>query len=83
MEKDRKTIVGFKTMILGLSLYIVELLSLPIFGTLQKAQVGGDGFYSDFWRYAGSQPYPIIFVLTGTIIVMGLVFMVLGCKEKK
>ncbi len=80
---DRKVIVGFKTIILGLCLYVIELLFLPIFGALQKAQVSGDGFYSDFWRYTGEQPYPIIFVLTGIILVLGIVFMVLGYKEEK
>lgn len=50
---DRKVIIGFKTIILGLCLYVIELLFLPVFGTLQKAQVSGDGFYSDFWKYAG------------------------------
>ena len=80
---DRKVIVGFKTVILGLCLYVIELLSLPVFGALQKAQVSGDGFYSDFWRYAGEQPYPIIFMLTGIILVLGIVFMVLGYREEK
>ena len=80
---DRKVIVGFKTIILGLCLYVIELLFLPIFGALQKAQVSGDGFYSDFWRYAGEQPYPIIFMLTGIILVLGIVFMVLGYREEK
>ena len=80
---DRKVIVGFKTIILGLCLYVIELLFRPIFGALQKAQVSGDGFYSDFWRYTGEQPYPIIFVLTGIILVLGIVFMVLGYKEEK
>ncbi len=83
MEVDRKIIVGFKTIVLGLFLYVIELLSLPVFGTLQKAQVNGDGFYSDFWKYAGKQPYPIIFVLTGIIVVMGIVLVFLGYKEKK
>ena len=69
--------------LLGLCLYVIELLFLPIFGALQKAQVSGDGFYSDFWRYTGEQPYPIIFVLTGIILVLGIVFMVLGYKEEK
>lgn len=80
---DRKVIVGFKTVILGLCLYVIELLFLPIFGALQKAQVSGDGFYTDFWRYTGEQPYPIIFMLTGIILVLGIVFMVLGYKEEK
>lgn len=83
MEKDRKVIVGFKTVIWGLSLYIAELLSLPVFGTLQKAQVDGNGFYSDFWEYAGKQPYPTVFILTGVIIVLGTALIILGYKEKK
>lgn len=83
MEKDRKIIIGFKTIILGLCLYIVELLYLPIFGILQKIQVAGDGFYTDFWEYAGQQPYPTIFVLTGIIIVIGVVLIICGYKEKK
>lgn len=83
MEMDGKVIVGFKTIILGLCLYVIELLSLPIFGTLQKAQVNGDGFYSDFWKYVGTQPYPIIFVLTGIIVVLGIGFMISGYQEKK
>ena len=83
MEVDRKIIVGFKTIVLGLFLYVIELLSLPVFGTLQKAQVNGDGFYSDFWKYAGEQPYPITFVLTGIIVVLGIVLVFLGYKEKK
>lgn len=70
-------------MISGLFLYIVELLYLPIFGTLQKEQGGSGGFYTDFWRYAGEQPYPMVFILTGIVIVLGIVFMVLGYKEKK
>ena len=83
MEMDRKIIVGFKTIVLGLCLYVIELLSLPVFGTLQKAQVNGNGFYSDFWKYAGKQPYPITFVLTGIIVVLGIVLVFLGYKEKK
>ncbi|MEY8387601.1 hypothetical protein AALC17_09955 [Oscillospiraceae bacterium 38-13] len=83
MEMDRKIIVGFKTIVLGLCLYVIELLSLPVFGTLQKAQVNGDGFYSDFWKYAGEPPYPIIFVLTGIIVVLGIVLAFLGYKGKK
>ena len=83
MEMDRKIIVGFKTIVLGLCLYVIELLSLPVFGTLQKVQVNGNGFYSDFWKYAREQPYPIIFVLTGIIVVLGIVLVFLGDKEKK
>ena len=80
---DKKVIIGFKTIILGLCLYVMELLFLPVFGTLQKVQVSGDGFYTDFWKYAGEQPYPIIFMLTGIIVVLGIIFITLGYKEKK
>lgn len=83
MGQDRKIIVGFKTIVLGLCLYIVELLSLPVFGALQKEQVGGSGFYSDFWAYAGVMPYPLIFVLTGLVIALGIFFLLWGCREKK
>ena len=83
MEKDKKIMIGYKTIILGLCLYIVELLYLTVFGALQKTQVSGNGFYSDFWKYTGQQPYPIIFLLTGIIIVMGIAFIIWGYKEKK
>ena len=83
MESERKVIVGFKTIILGLCLYIIELLFLPIFGALQKVQVNGSGFYPDFWKYIGEQPYPVIFLLTGIIVIMGIIFMIQGYKEKK
>lgn len=83
MDSDKKIIVGFKTVVLGLCLYIVELLSLPVFGALQKAQTGGSGFYSDFWAYAGELPYPVIFALTGLIIALGAAFLFWGCREKK
>lgn len=81
--KDSKIIVGVKTVILGLSFYIIELLLLPVFGALQKAQVGGQGFYTDFMRYAEEQPYPIIFILTAAIIVIGIALIVWGLREKK
>ena len=83
MEKDKKIMIGYKTIILGLCLYIVELLYLPVFGALQKTQVSGNGFYSDFWKYTGQQPYPIIFLLTGITIGMGIAFIIWGYKEKK
>ena len=79
---ERKMIVGFKTIILGLCLYIIELLFLPVFGVLQKTHVSGNGFYSDFWKYVDMQPYPIILTLTGIIIILGVVLLLIGYKEK-
>ena len=46
-------------------------------------QTNGDGFYSDFWKYAGVQPYPVIFILTGIVIVLGIALIILGYKDKK
>ena len=59
MEVDRKIIVGFKTIVLGLCLYVIELLSLPVFGTLQKAQVNGDGFILIFGSKRGNNLIPL------------------------
>lgn len=80
---ERQIIIGFKTVVLGLCLYIIELLSLPIFGYLQKLQVSGQGFYSDFIKYMSKQPYPLIFTITGAIVIMGIIFMFLGFEGKK
>jgi len=87
MKKDnfneQKMIIGFKTIILGICLYILELLSLPVFGILQKMQVGGNGFYSTFWQYTDVQPYPVIFKLTGVVIILGLALLIIGYKGEK
>lgn len=82
-KKEQRILLGFKTIIGGIVLYIMELLSLPIFGVLQKVQVSGDGFKTDFWKYVSYQPYPTIFVLTGAIIVLGLVLLLSGAAEKR
>ncbi len=79
----RQILLGFRTIVLGLCLLIMELLSLPIFGYFQKLQVSGQGFYSNFMDYASKQPYPLMFALTSLIVVMGIVFMVLGYRGRK
>lgn len=79
----RQILMGFKTIVLGLCLFIVELLSLPIFGNLQRIQVSGSGFYADFMLYASQQPYPLIFTITGIIVIMGMVWIGLGYRGKK
>ncbi|MDN5298482.1 MAG: hypothetical protein PWP51_1035 [Clostridiales bacterium] len=80
---ERKIIIGFKTIILGISLYIIELMLLPVFGFLQKEQVNGNGFYTEFWRYTGEQPYPIIFFLTGIVVLMGVILLYMGINDKR
>ncbi len=48
MEKknfgQEKVLLGIKTIVLGLVLYVLEFLSLPIFGAIHKAQVDGRVF---------------------------------------
>lgn len=86
MKKDdggQKWILGFKTMVLGLCLYVAELLSLPVYGALHKLQTGGNGFYSNFWQYAGVQPYPLIFLLTGIITALGAALLLCALREKR
>ncbi|MBS7525425.1 hypothetical protein KHM83_01895 [Fusibacter paucivorans] len=80
---ERIIMAGYKTIVLGICLYIIELMLLPIFGFLQKEQVNGNGFYTEFWRYTGEQPYPTIFFLTGVIVVLGVILLYLGMREKK
>lgn len=72
---------GFKTMILGICLYILELLYLPVFGTIQKELSNSHTVYDNVLKYAEMQPYPIVFALTGIVVVAGIVLMVLGHKK--
>jgi len=87
MEKKKfgqeKVLLGIKTIVLGLVLYVLEFLSLPIFGAIHKAQVDGQGFYSDFWKYVGTQPYPAMFITTAVIVALGIFVLVSGCKDMK
>ncbi len=79
---EKQIITGFKTIILGLVLLIVELLSVPIFGVLQKLQVNGQGFQDNFMEYVSWFPYPIIFFITALIILFGAIFLITGYKSK-
>ncbi len=80
---QEKLLLGVKTIVLGLVLYVLEFLSLPIFGAIHKAQVDGNGFYSDFWKYVDTQPYPAMFVATAIIVLIGIVLLVSGFNDTK
>ncbi len=80
---ERKIILGVKAVIWAITLFILEFLSLPVFGAIDKAQVNGQGFKTDFMLYTDTQPYPTIFLLTGIIFVIGIVMVVWGLKERK
>lgn len=75
---NKQANIGFKTIVVGLIMLVLEFMFLPIFGALQKSHVNAQGFYTDFIKYAGMQPMPIIFALTVAIIVVGIGFLALG-----
>lgn len=79
----REILAGFLTMVGGLVLLALEFMFLPTFGTMQKAHVDGQGFYSDFMKYAKMQPMPTIFALTGLVVAAGLVFLLKGLWDKR
>lgn len=75
--------MGFRTVVAGLIMFVLEFMFLPIFGTMQKAQVNGQGFYTDFMRYAKVQPMPAIFTVTSFLIIIGIAFLLKGYFYKK
>ena len=70
--KDKLFVTGLRTILLGIVLYIIELMFLPLFANWQKNLVDGQGFYTDIMEYTKMQPYPLIFVLTGLIVAIGI-----------
>lgn len=80
---NKQVNLGFKTIVAGLIMLVLEFMFLPVFGALQKAHVNGQGFYSDFIKYAGMQPMPIIFGITIAVIVVGVGFLSFGLYSKK
>lgn len=75
--------LGFITLVVGLIMFVLEYMYLPVFGTMQKLQVSGQGFYSDFMKYAGVQPMPTIFAITAIVVITGVIFIVKGHMEKR
>ena len=80
---QQKMSAGFRTAAVGLILLALEYLFLPIFGAIQKAHVAGQGFYTDFMKYAHMQPMPTVFFLTALVILLGTALFLLGLWEKK
>lgn len=75
--------IGFITVVVGLIMFVLEYMFLPIFGSMQKAQVGGQGFYSNFIKYASVQPMPMIFTITTIVVIVGIVLIVRGYVDEK
>lgn len=82
-DADSLIRIGIITTVLGIVLLILECLFLPVLAAIQKAQVNGQGFYTDFMEYAFVQPMPIIFILTAVVVGGGIVLIVKGYREKK
>lgn len=79
----RQITMGIQTVIVGLIMFILEYMFLPVLGSIQKEQVAGQGFYSDFIKYAGVQPMPTIFTFTGILVIVGIILIVKGYVDKK
>ena len=75
--------IGIKTTILGTVLIVLECLFLPVLAIIQKSQVNGQGFYTDFMDYISVQPMPIIYILTIIIICVGIFLVFWGSRRKR
>lgn len=80
---DKHITMGFGSVIIGLVMLVLEFLFLPLFARMHKEQVDGEGFYLEFIRYRKVQPMPIIFTITFIVIILGLLVMIKGYKDKK
>ena len=75
--------IGATAVIIGLILFVLEFMFLPLFGSLQRNHVNGQGYFTDFMEYANVQPMPTIFTITGILIFIGLVLFIKGYVDKK
>jgi transcriptional regulator with XRE-family HTH domain len=82
-QANKQINMGFKTVITGLIALVLEFVFLPVLGIMQKAQVNGQGFYTDFMKYTSYPPMPIVFTLTGAVIAAGLCLMAVGYFHKR
>ena len=80
--KDKLFVTGLRTILFGIVLCMIELMFLPLFANWQKNLVNGQGFYTDLMEYIKMQPYPLIFVLTGIIVVIGIALCVKSYLSK-
>lgn len=80
--KNKLLATGYKTIILGIVLFIAEYMYLPVFACFQKELVNGQGFYTEIMNYTKMQPYPIIFSLTWVIIFLGASLCVISVIKK-
>lgn len=84
LNRDNSQIaMGFRTIIIGLILFVLEFMFLPVFGAMHKEHVAGQGFYIDYILYAKVQPMPVIFTITGILVLVGVFLIVKGTIGKK
>lgn len=75
--------MGVRTVVIGLIMFVLELMYLPLLGMMHKIHVNGDGYYSDFMEYTKFQPMPTIFMITSLIILIGIALVLKGYFEKR
>lgn len=69
---------GFRVIIMGCCLLIGELLLLPLYAYI----AGGHNLIPKWMEYAGYQPMPLVFTITGIIIILGIVRLTYALKQK-
>ncbi len=75
--------IGATAIIIGLILFVLEFMFLPLFGSLHRAHVNGQGYYQNFMDYTKVQPMPTIFTVTGILIFVGLLLFIKGYIDKR
>ena len=73
---------GVSVLILGCVMLVLEFVFLPIYAMIHKSVVNGQGFYSDPIKYASMPPMPIVFAVTGIVIIIGLYLTLSGYSRK-
>lgn len=80
---NKQITMGFRTVITGLIMLVLEFLFLPVLGMIQKAHVHGNGYYTEFIEYAAYPPMPAVFTITAGIIITGICFVLIGHSAKR
>jgi transcriptional regulator with XRE-family HTH domain len=74
---------GIWSTVIGLVMLVLEFLFLPVYMIIRKSLFSDLGFYVNAIEYAHVQPMPIVFSLTGLIVLFGLGLFIFGSIRKK
>ena len=74
--------IGCITAAAGMILLIGELLFLPFLAQMHQNFVHAEGYYGEYIRYASMQPMPLVFFVTGALVVFGAGLIVAAVVQK-